>query len=165
MKIAVTKHAVDRFIERVEGADGFHPESIREQIRRLVDDGFKLGVVRDHPLARDRRVIPFMSGESVLFLSIGPNTTDFDADVAVIGVLYEKEVTGGKIGMGVQLGDLYPHLRDGQMVERSPRYLMFIGPVQATVEHYYANSEEEISRIIRSRKPKQEEVSIYQLIV
>ena len=50
MRIAVTTHAVDRFIERVEGAGGFHRESIREQIRRIVEDGFALGVVKDHPL-------------------------------------------------------------------------------------------------------------------
>jgi hypothetical protein len=164
MIIAVTSHAVDRFIERVEGAKGFHRESIRDQVRKLVEDGFAQGIVRDHPLVRDRRVIPFKSGDSVLFLSIGPNTTDFPADTAVIGVLYEKELSEGKIGMGLRIGDLFPELMERQVAPSSPRFLIFIGDVQKTVDQYYARDDEEVRRILNTRKPKPEETSIYQLI-
>ena len=107
MRVAVTDHAVDRFIDRVAGAKGFMRESVRQIIRKLVEDGFTEQQVRPHPLDKSRRVIPFKSGESILFLSLGPNTTSFkDAEVAVISVLFEHEVTEGKVGMNVKLEDV-----------------------------------------------------------
>jgi hypothetical protein len=164
MKIAVTSHAVDRYLERVTGAEGFHRESVRDQIRVIVEQGFEFGLVRDHPLVPNRRMIPFISGKNILFLSIGPNTTDFEADLAVIGVLFEKEVSGGKVSMGVQLGDLYPKLRNGYEARTNPRFLIFVGPVQETVDRYYANSDDEVRDILKHREPKCDETTIYQLV-
>jgi len=164
MRIAVTKHAVDRFRERVEGAKGFQEESIRRQVRKIVEDGLRLGVVQDHPLVANRRVVPFKSGETVLFLSIGPNTTDYEAETAVIGVLFEKEVSEGKVGMGIKLGDLFPALQGLQVGEKKPRFIMFVGPTATTVEKYYLWDEKELREVLRTRAPKHDEVSLYGLI-
>jgi hypothetical protein len=164
MKVAVTNHAVDRYLERVDGARGFHRESVRDQIRRIVEEGFDLGFVRDHPLDSDRRVIPFRSGDTLLFLSIGPNTTSYEADLAVIGVLYEKELSYGKVGMGLRLGDLFPELQDRPLQEKKPQYLLLVGPVESTIERYFVASESDLREIVNTRKPKVEEVTIYQLI-
>jgi hypothetical protein len=164
MRIAVTKHAVDRFRERVEGAKGFQEESIRRQVRKIVEDGLRLGVVKDHPLVANRRVVPFKSGETVLFLSIGPNTTDYEAEMAVIGVLFEKEVSEGKVGLGIQLGDLFPALQGMRIGERKPRFIVFVGPVGTTVEKYLVENEKELRSILNTRAPKHDEVSLYGLI-
>lgn len=164
MKIAVTHHAVDRYLERVEGAKGFHRESVRDQIRTIVEEGFELGFVRDHPLDPDRRVIPFRSGETLLFLSIGPNTTSFEADLAVIGVLYEKELSYGKVGLGLRLGDLFPEVQDKPLQEKKPQYLLLIGPTETTVERYFLKDEAALREIVERRTPKVEDVTIYRLI-
>lgn len=174
MKIAVTSHAVDRYRERVEGAKGFNDESLREIIRDIVRKGFDMGMVRPHTTEKSRRIIPFQSGDSVLYLSIGNNTTNYPADLAVIGVLYEKEVTPGKVTMGVTLGDVLPELKnakrrievgeEGNNRGTTPRFLLFIGPVDKTIDQYRAANVQELRRILHTRKPKPEEVSIYQLI-
>lgn len=161
MKIAVTNHAVDRYRERVDGAAGFQKESIRSEIRHIVAEGYAQGLVREHPLDPDRRIIPFRSGDSVLFLSIGPNTTDYEADIAVIGVLYEKEVSAGRVGLGVQLGDIYPELQNAKVATDSPKFLLFIGPVKKTVDRYYANSVEELRNTLDHRKPPPHRTTIY----
>lgn len=164
MRIAVTKHAIDRFRERVEGAEGFQDESVRRQIRKIVEDGLRFGVVKDHPLVSNRRVVPFKSGKTVLFLSIGPNTTDYKADTAVIGVLFENEVSEGKVGLGIRLGDLFPALRDMKVPEKKPRFIMYVGPVESTVERYLVQDEKELRSILATRTPKHDEVSLYGLI-
>jgi hypothetical protein len=164
MKIAVTNHAVDRYRERVSGADGFQKESIRAEIRHIVNEGLEHGLVREHPLDHERRIIPFRSAESVLFLSIGPNTTDYEADLAVIGVLYEKEVSTGKIGLGVQLGDIYPELKKVKVTSDSPKFLLFIGPVKETIDRYYANDVEELRQTLDHRKPEPHRTTIYMKI-
>ena len=150
MKIAITNHAVDRYIERAEGAKGFEKESVREVIRKLVIDGFKEGVVRDHPTWKNRRIVPFKSGDSILYLSIGPNTTSYPADLAVIGVLYEKEATSGKVGMSVTLGDIAPQLKDVTTSSSHPRYAVFVG-VGETIEHYRMNERTEVEELLKRR--------------
>lgn len=168
MKISVTNHAVDRYLERVEGAKGFYRESVRDQIRKLVEDGFQEGAVRPHPEDPVKRIIPFKSGESTLFLSIGPDTTGRDGDLSVISVLYEHEATPGKMGLSVTLGDIV-RLLDERLPKldpnpKHPRYILFVGPVETTMERYTFKDEEELRYIIRTRKPKVDEVAIYQLI-
>lgn len=164
MKIAVTNHAVDRYRERVAGADGFQKESIRAEIRHIVNEGFEHGLVREHPLDAERRIIPFRSSESVLFLSIGPNTTDYEADLAVIGVLYEKEVSSGRVGIGVRLGDIYPELKTAEVASDSPKFLLFIGPVKESIEKYHAVDVEELRKILDNRKPPPHLTTIYMKI-
>jgi hypothetical protein len=164
MNISVTNHAVDRYLERVESAKGFYRESVREQVRRIVEDGFTEGAVRPHPQDSNKRIIPFRSGPSILYLSIGPDTTGRGGDLSVISVLFEHEVTTGKVGIGLTLGDLFPQLELKAAPPQHPRYLLFIGPVATTAERYVFKDEEELRRIIDTRKPKVDEVAIYMLI-
>lgn len=164
MKIAVTAHAVDRYVDRVEGAKGFHRESVREAIRLIVEEGFSKGIVRNHPLHQERRVIPFKSGDSVLFLSLGPNMTDREGELAVIGVLFEKELSEGRVSMGVTLGDLFPNELFPSSGPKRHRYLLFIGDPRATVERYFAEDEIELREIVRARKPAVGEVTVYERI-
>ena len=96
MKVAVTNHAVDRYRKLVAGASGFYRESIREQIRLIVENGFTEGVLQEHPTEKERNVVPFRSGDTILFLSIGPNTTNVKADISVISVLTNAEATSAK---------------------------------------------------------------------
>lgn len=163
MKLAITNHAVDRYAERVEGAKGFFRESVREQIRKIVEDGFAEGLVREHPLDRKRRIIPFRSGGDVLYLSLGPNKTDREADIAVVSVLFEKELSEGKTGVGVTLGDLFPEATLIPLPKK-PRYVMFIGDPEITIEKYVALDEIALRALVNQRRPKPEETSIYQLI-
>lgn len=164
MKIAVTSHAVDRYKERVVGAEGFTDEAIREQLRRIIEDGLASGFMRQHPFEFDRRIIPFQSGESVLFVSIGPNTTKYDAEIAAISVLYEKEVTPGKVGLGIHLGDVFPELHGRASRGNRPAFVIYIGPVEKTIERYLARDEWELKDIIQRRRPQPDEVTIYELV-
>jgi hypothetical protein len=165
MKIAVTYHALERYRARVEGAAGFSDESLRSIIRDLVIWGFELGAVRPHPTEKDRRIIPFKSGETVLYLSIGKNTTTFRADLAVIGVVFEKEVTQGKVGMGVTLQDVAPVLKNFIAANPGPpRFAVFIGSEEGSIEHYRVRTSEELKAIIFTRQPGAGELAIYQLL-
>lgn len=165
MNISVTNHAVDRYLERVESAKGFYRESVREQVRRIVEDGFSEGAVRPHPQDPNKRIIPFRSGPSILYLSIGPDTTGRGGDLSVISVLYEHEITTGKAGMGVTLGDLFPSELSRQVKKLQPKYILLVGDtVEDWTERYWCKDEEELRRIIETRKPRVDEVAIYQLI-
>jgi hypothetical protein len=163
MKIAVTNHAVDRFAERARGVKGFERDSIRTMVRQIVEDGFKENVVRDHPQYKDRRIIPFRSGESILYLSIGKNTTSFPGDVAVIGVLYEHEMTLGQIGIGTTLGDKFPDLKDIPTDNFHPKYRVFVGSGD-TIESYSFNEKKEVRELLSKRQVPMSEVAIYRLV-
>lgn len=163
MKIAVTNHAVDRYLERVEGAKGFERESIRQVIRDLVAKGFAEGAVQDHPYDEVRRIVPFQSGKSVLYLSLGPNMTNYAADVAVIGVLFERELTGGKKELGVRLGDVAPALSKKQPKEPAPKFLVFIGK-WPTIEYYGKDALKDIDALITERGVDRSLVRIYKII-
>lgn len=104
--IAITNHAVERFRERVDGAKNLSKESIRNMIDRIYGLGLAHGAVFKHPSFTNRRMVPFMSGKSTLYLSIGLNDTKFNADLAIIGVLFESEYTEGKATLGVKLEEL-----------------------------------------------------------
>jgi hypothetical protein len=159
MKTAVTNHAVDRYRDRVDGAKGFDRESIRESIREIVADGFKAKVVRDHPTERDRRVIPFKSGESILFLSIGPNNTTFEADIAVISVLFEHELTEGRKGGFGTLEEVAPQLKNMRVEEKWPPLIVFVGEPDS-IESYKFFSREELHAWAQRRKP--EKIAVYE---
>lgn len=163
MKIAVTNHAVDRYQQRVEGAKSFDRESIRSIIRFLVDQGFENGMVFPHPTEMERRIIPFKSGESILYLSIGQNTTNFEADVAVIGVVFEKDVTEGKIGIGVVLEDALKRLKEFKVADdKPPRFIVTVGGANS-IETYRFKSDEELKTFMSSRSD-QTLVDIYELL-
>lgn len=159
-RVAVTNHAVDRYQERVDGAKDFDKESVRSIIRDLVAQGFESGTVLPHPTEAERRIIPFKSGASVLYLSIGPNTTTFEAEFAVIGVLFEKEVTMGKIEMGITLEDVASEaLSKVKPTKRSPpAWIVFVG--EGDVEMYEARTLEEVLDLLADRK---EYLRVYRL--
>lgn len=164
MKIAVTNHAVDRYLERVEGAKGFERESIRQVIRDLVAKGFAEGEVQDHPYDDARRIVPFQSGKSVLFLSLGPNLTNYEAEMAVIGVLFERELTGGKKELGVRLGDVAPALAEKKVKrEPAPKFIVFIGK-WPTIEYYGKDALKDIDALVAERGVDRSLVRIYKII-
>lgn len=164
MRIAVTDHAVERFMERVEGAKGFYRESVRQQVRKIVADGFREGVVRPHPFEHGRRIIPFQSGDSVLYLSLAPNDTKFKADVAVIGVLFWSEVSPGQSGIKVTLGDLFPNIGEKIARVRPPQYIIRIGLEENSIEEYRLKDETALRELVLRRKPRYDEVALYRLI-
>jgi len=133
--IAVTGHAVKRYQERVEGAGVFDDESVRSIIRDLVIEGFDSGLVQPHPTMNERRIIPFKSGKSILYLSIGPNLTSFEADLAVIGVLFEHDLTSGRVGTGATLGDVAPLKALLPVPIQPPQYVVLVGG-EDTIEEY-----------------------------
>ena len=159
MRTAVTNHAVDRYRDRVDGAKGFERESIRDRIRELVEEGFKENAVRDHPTEQDRRIIPFKSGESILFLSIGPNTTTFDADLAVISVLFERELTEGRKGGFGTLEEVAPQLKELKVENRWALLVVFVGGPDS-IEYYKFSSREELHQWAQQRKPKS--IAVYE---
>jgi hypothetical protein len=162
MKIAVTDHAVSRFRDRVQGAENLEDESVREAIREKVVQGHKEGLVRDHPTERERRIIPFKAGASMLYLSVGPNKTSYPADIAVIGVLYDKEL-GGKVDLGVTLEQAIPALKNIQVAPpKPPKYIVLIGPQPDTVEQYPVKDDEELEALLARRRPSPEEVYVYE---
>ena len=160
MRTAVTNHAVDRYRDRVDGANGFERESIRDRIREIVEEGFRENAVREHPTERDRRIIPFKSGESILFLSIGPNTTTFDADLAVISVLYERELTEGKKGGFGTLDEVAPQLKDVKVEKRWYPLIVFVGDPDS-IEYYKFTSREELQKWAVQRNPNL--IAVYEL--
>jgi hypothetical protein len=160
MIVAVTNHAVDRFLERVEGAKGFERESVRIRIREIVELGFSEGAVRPHPYEEDRRIVPFKSGDSILYLSIGPNTTNYrDAEVAVISVLFEHEITAGKIGLGTKIEDSNPGIHF-LVARHPPPYAVFVGE-DPTIEVYRLKTETALEEL--RRKKTGQIIDVYQL--
>lgn len=159
MRAAVTNHAVDRYRDRVGGAKGFNRESIRERIREIVEEGFRENAVRDHPTEKDRRIIPFKSGESILYLSIGHNNTTFEADLAVISVLYERELTGGVKGGFGTLEEVAPQLKEMKIEERWPSIIVLVGEPDS-IEWYKFSSREELQTWAQQRKP--ERIAVYE---
>lgn len=161
MRIAVTTHAVIRYKERVPGADCMEDETVRDIIREKVDLGFKDGLVRDHPTERDRRIIPFKAGQSILYFSIGPNkSVTIQADLAVIGVLYDKDL--GKVEMGPTLGDALPELKDIQVESKGhPRFIVQIGSADS-VESYRVQDGEELKALLLRRRPNPGDVLLYE---
>lgn len=156
MRIAVTNHAVDRYRERVPWAEGLMDESVRDIIRDRVSEGFENMMVREHPTVPDRRIIPFKAGSSILYFSLGPNTTRVAADVAVIGVLYEKEL--GRTDLGITLGQALPELTTIEVRRHAPDYLVRIG-----LESYEVYDDLELKDLLQRRQPNPRDVRLYVL--
>jgi hypothetical protein len=153
-------------LERAKGVKGFERESVRAIIRQIVLDGFAERAVRRHPTEQDRRIIPFKSGDLILYLSLGPNTTTYPADVAVIGVLYAHElIRPGAKTIDVALGDVAPQLRFVTVRESRPKYVVFIGRNKDSIEYYLEDSEWAVEELLKKVKPPKGEVAIYELKV
>lgn len=159
MRIAITDHAVQRFQERVEGAGSFDADSVRELIRNLVLEGFREGAVRGHPQHYGKRIVPFTSGPSVLYLSLGPNETSVPADFAVVNVMFEKEL-GGKIEIGATLGDAFPTITKMDVTKRAPRFIAVLRR-DGVEDHYDIGGVRELRRAL---KDSAESVQVYELL-
>lgn len=164
MKIAVTNHAVVRYKERVQGAEDMEDETVRDVVREKILAGFKDGLVRDHPTEKERRIIPFKAGQDILYFSVGPNkSATIAADLAVIGVLYDKEL-GGKVSTGVTLEDVAPSIKSlAIQPRRPPQFVVQIGEGVESVEVYKAEDLTELQSLLQRRQPDPEQVLIYEL--
>lgn len=148
MNVAVTDHAVGRYKQRVQGATDLERESVRGIIRSIVETAFKEGQVRNHPTSQSKRVAPFQSGGSTLYLSLGPNKTRIPGELAVVSVLFEKEL--GKVGLGVTLGDVTDVV---VQVDRKPppRFVLLVGA--DGLEKYVFWEADKMSSFLAERKP------------
>ena len=102
----------------------------------------------------------------MLFFSIGPNTSEtVVADLAVIGVLYDKELGGGKRSTGVTLGDVAPALKDVPKSKKSPpRFIVQIDHGgEDTIETYKLKEQKDVEELLERRKPDPEQVLVYEL--
>lgn len=165
MKIAVTNHAVIRYKERVPGADVLEDESVRDVVREKIENGFTEGLVRYHPTVRERRIIPFKAGEQMLYFSIGPNkaSSTYFAHLAVIGVLYDRELSDGKVGMGVTIEDANAELRDLIIAQQGPpQFILQVGNSDS-IEVYRAKETQELKALLLRRRPDVGQVLVYEL--
>jgi hypothetical protein len=161
MKVAITHHAVERFMERVEGASKFEKESIRSIIQYLVEQGFTERVVSRNPTYGDRRVVPFKSGGSILYLSLAPNTTAHTGEVAVVSVLYEHEISDGKVGLGVTLGDIAPEIGNMEPVIQEYQYMVYIGS-EDSIERYKIKDTNALEEFLKVKKPEDGRIYLYE---
>lgn len=160
MKFAITDHAVQRYVERAEGARDLSTGAVRMLIQERLDEAFQRGEVRDHPSEAGRKIVPFRSGASSLYFSLGPNKTQFAGDMAVIGVLYDRELGGiTKGSMGVTLGDIAPELMKvvPAPLQTDPKYIVRIG-----TESYDVKDDGDLKDLLQRRQPRADQVVIYQ---
>jgi len=162
MLLAVTNHAVERYQQRVPSAAKLDRESIRTMIRMEVERAFETGGVRDHPGYPDRRMIPFTVGKEQMYLALGPNTTEYPGEWAVIGVLFDREV--GQKSMGT-LGDVVSDAVRQKLSETvsvpKTKYLVRIGG-NGSKEIYEAADNDALKDLITRRQPKPDEVDIFE---
>ena len=161
MKVAITDHAVTRYVERVQGAKDLSTDSVRMVIQELIDEAFATGNVRNHPSEGGRKIVPFKSGNANLYLSLGPNETRFPGDFAVIGVVFDREL-GGVGGMGVKLGELAPALKAIQpkvqtLSDDTAKFIVRIG-----TESYDVKDDADLKDLLHRRQPRPDQVTVYQ---
>jgi hypothetical protein len=162
--IAVTHHAVERYLQRVPSAAKLERETVRDLIRDRVAEAFKSGGVRDHPGHPERRMVPFSIGQEKMFLALGPNTTDFPGEWAVIGVLFDREV--GQRSIGTTLGDIITDAVKAdltEMVKNPPKakFLVRIGG-SGSKEVYEATDTDALKDLLLRRRPNPEDVEVFE---
>lgn len=162
MKLAVTDHAVSRYRERVQGAAELEDESIREVVRSKITQALADGSVRPHPTEKDRRIVPFKAGESHLFFSIGPNKTSHPGELAVIGVLYDREL-GGQGQMTIPLIEKAPLLKDVRIEPPRPaKYVVLFYYGRSDHEFILVKDDQELNQVLSTRRPDPNGVFIYE---
>lgn len=173
MKLAITDHAVDRFIERVRGAEKMKREEVRDRIRLLIMAAGQSGEAHKSATDPDQRLIPFKDSEgNELSICIGKNTTGFPGDVAVISILTgkPKEIPSRPFvePLAVKLGDKFPQLKE--LVSKptpepasQTHWSKFIMHLKETPGLFYLKSEEELIEMLTKLKLKPEQVSLYRL--
>jgi hypothetical protein len=161
MQLAITNHAVERFKERVVSADALTDDAVRAVIKMRVEAAFLDGAVMDHPGFPERRLIPFQAGQDDLVLALGPNDTKFPGEWAVIGVLHSREI--GRKSSGATLGDLVSDkLREQLMQKVLPQKTQFLVRIGGSSETYDVKDEEDLEALLARRKPKPEDVEIFE---
>lgn len=158
MKLAITDHAVQRYVERAQGARDLSTDSVRMLIQEMVEDAIAQGTLRAHPMEKEKQIVPFKSGLSTLYLSLGPNKTQYPGQLAVVSVLYDKEL-GGKVQIGVTLGEALPALKNFIPAEKSPpKYV-----VRIAAELFDINDEDELKKLLQDKQPNPEQLLVYEL--
>ncbi len=178
MKLAITDHAVDRFIERVRGAERLSRESARDRIRLIVADAVRRDELRQHTADPDQKLCPFLDSEgNVLEICIGRNTTGFPGDFAVISILVGKQKTTPSRPfvepLAVKLGDKFPQLKElisqpaAPVVVKKPppvesyKFIMWSKPPKEDV--FYIADEKELIETLTKHKLKPEQVTLFRL--
>lgn len=161
MQLAITNHAVERFKERVGSADILTDDAVRSVIKMRVEAAFLDGTVMDHPGFPERRLIPFQVGQDTLVLALGPNDTKFPGEWAVIGVLHSREV--GRKSSGATLGDTISSSMREQLLQKVlPQKSKFLVRISGGPEMYDVKDEEDLDALLARRKPKPEDVEIFE---
>jgi hypothetical protein len=112
-------------------------------------------------------MVPFTVGKEQMFFALGPNTTDFPGEWAVIGVLFDRETGQKTLGGGATLGDIVPEdvkqrISEAVQAQKS-KYLVRIGGSGTKVgELYDAKNDDELEDLIHRRKPRPEDVEIFE---
>lgn len=162
-QVAVTNHAVERYRQRVVSANKLDEESARTIIRDMVDAAFQKGSIQDHPDNQRQRLIPFTVGSDRLNLVLGPNSTDYPGEWAVVSVLYDREI--GRGGTGVTLGDVLSDEKKQELVAQTKakkaRYLVRIGGASSK-EIYEAADGSELKDLIARRQPRPADVEVFE---
>jgi hypothetical protein len=165
MNIAVTNHAVERYKERVAGADVLTTDAVRETIRHRVREAFKKGLVKDHPGHPERRMVEVVAGQDELVLALGPNDTKFPGEWAVIGVLFKREL--GRKTTGATLADKIPASVWAELQkvvdERFPRFIVRIGHGRFQPETHDVQNDEALEELLKMRNARPQDVAIYEL--
>lgn len=163
MQVAVTNHAVERYRQRVASANKLDEESARTVIRDMVLDAFDHGAMQNHPENQKQRLIPFTNGSDKLNLVLGPNSTDYPGEWAVVSVLYDREI--GKGSTGVTLGDVTPEAKKQELAAQTKakksRYLVRVGG-EASKELYFVADGDELKNLLSRRQPKPDEVEVFE---
>jgi hypothetical protein len=166
MRIAVTNHAVERYQERVPGASKLNAEAVRNIIRSLYVEAVENNTTREHPGYPDRAMVPFSAGREQMFLAVGPNKTKFPGDIAVLGVLYDREVgRSGVASIGDHLSEeTKQKLAQFQVIKRTKFLIRINRSTRTPKEVYDALDEEELECVLKNRAPDLNEVEIFQRV-
>lgn len=177
MKLAITDHAVDRFIERVRGAEKMKREEVRDRIRLLIMAAGQSMEAHKSATDPNQRLVPFKDSEgNELSICIGKNTTGFPGDIAVISILTgkQKEIPSRPFvePLAVKLGDKFPQLKEliskpvpPPVVTKPPvesyKFIMWTKPPKEDV--FYIADEKELIEMLTKHKLKPEQVTLFRL--
>jgi len=106
-------------------------------------------------------MVQFQVGQEKLFLSLGPNTTDFPGEWAVVGVLYDREI--GKSSMSATLGDLLSEETKRMLSAMvQPPKNLYLVRIRGSKEIYDVRDKQDLAEFLASRQPKPEDVELFE---
>jgi hypothetical protein len=159
MKIAVTNHAVERYQERVPGASKLDAAAVRNIIRSIYMEAVEKRTTLRHPGYSNRFMAPFSAGKEQMFLAVAPNKTKFPGDLAIVNVMYDREI--GKSGVA-SLGDKLSEEDKKRLATKTIKETRFLVRVNKK-ELYEAGEEDEMFRLVQGRKPT-DDVEVFEKI-